>query len=158
MRVRVLLAAFLLGVGLCFVPALGYGEVKRELYEGKVEKIDFLLLKARVNYVMRNPNSFLTVDFDYDLFGLYGGVFEKFPVKIDTMGKVFIRVIDNRDHFSYKTGIALLDQFKAELEAAYSYIKLVATDMDADIVAKFHSREGIPLGYFYQGEYHLWGE
>ena len=34
-----LLAAFLLGVGLCFVPALGYGEVKRELYEAKYYSI-----------------------------------------------------------------------------------------------------------------------
>jgi len=32
--------------------------------------------------------------------------------------------------------------------------------MDADIVATFWGREAtrkdIPLGYFYQGEYHLW--
>ena len=30
MRGKKLLAAFLLGVGLCFIPALGYGEVKED--------------------------------------------------------------------------------------------------------------------------------
>jgi len=30
MRVKQLLAAFSLGVGLCFVPALGYGEIREK--------------------------------------------------------------------------------------------------------------------------------
>lgn len=28
--------------------------------------------------------------------------------------------------------------------------------MDNDVVAKFHSEDETPLGYFYEGEYHLW--
>jgi len=66
--------------------------------------------------------------------------------------------MDNRGVFSYKSGIALRDEFKRQLKVIYSFISLVATDMDADIVAQFLSREAIPLGYFYQGEYHLWEE
>ena len=51
------------------------------------------------------------------------------------------------------------DEFKSILEALFSYLEAgVATDMDTDIVAKFHSKGAIPLGYFYQGEYHLWEE
>jgi len=30
--------------------------------------------------------------------------------------------------------------------------------MDTDVVAQFLSKQQIPLGYFYQGEYHLWGK
>jgi len=44
------------------------------------------------------------------------------------------------------------------LEVIYTFISAEATDMDGDIVAVFYRREGIPLGYFYQGGYHLWGK
>lgn len=50
----------------------------------------------------------------------------------------------------------MLDEFKRQLEVIYSFIEIVATDMDSDIIAEFLSRENIPLGYFYQGEYYLW--
>jgi len=46
------------------------------------------------------------------------------------------------------------------LEVIYSFVDLavkdIDMDMDRDIVAKFHTKEEIPLGYFYQGKYHLW--
>ncbi|MBA7710323.1 hypothetical protein ES703_119263 [subsurface metagenome] len=178
MRVKRLLAAFLLGVGLCFVPVLGYGEViletritvgeflvyKDEPLWGKVEAIDteigllkmyIILLEAKVSYVMHNPTRFSIVEFHYDPDGRYKRAME-FPENVDTKGKIFVGVGDTRGVFSYKSGIALLDEFKRRLEIIYSFIDLVATDMDTDIVAKFHSREGIPLGYFYQGKYYLW--
>jgi len=37
-----------------------------------------------------------------------------------------------------------------------SAVIYLAMDMDADIVAIFISKGDIALGYFYQGEYHLW--
>ena len=153
MKVKALLAAFLLGVGLYFVPASGRGEVPKRVHEQKVTGIDFFLLDARVNYMMRNPTNFLYILVRYDPDGGFG---EVFPQGVDTKGKVCVKLRDTRDVFSYKSGIALLDQFKKELKIIYSYIEPVATDMDTDIVAKLVSREAIPLAYFYQGEYHLW--
>lgn len=164
MRIRGLLAAFLLGVGLCFVPVLGYGEIPGRLIEGKVDAwldsrvslLDFFLLEARVNYIMYNPTSFLNVFIDYDPDGKKFGKF--FPEGADTKGKICLMVIDNRGVFSDKSGIALLGQFKKSLRVIYSFIEPMTTDMDTDIVAKFLSKDekGGELGYFYQGEYHLW--
>ena len=155
MRGKKLLAALLLGVGLCFVPALGYGEVSGWSYETPVTYIEIELLNARITYIMTNPTSFLVVGFSYDPTGLHGRI-AGLPESVDTKGKISVVVGDNRGIFSDKSRKALLDSFKRELEIIYSYIQLVATDMDADIVARFYSREEIPLGYFYQGEYYLW--
>ncbi|MBA7497169.1 hypothetical protein ES702_07780 [subsurface metagenome] len=154
MRGRGLLAAFLLGVGLCFVPALGYGEIPTWMYEQKASYISLELLRYQVSYLMRNPTNFLGVQFTYDPTGYCGEVM-KLPEGVSTKGKIFVLVADNRGLFSYKSGIALRDLFKRELKIIYSFI-IVAKDVDADIVAKFYSRGDIPLGYFYQGEYHLW--
>jgi len=153
MKGRGLLVAFLLGVGLCFVPALGYGEVEHWADEAKASLMDFTLLNARVNYIMHNPTNFLNVNFYYDPKGMYE---DRFPEGVHTKGKIYIDVMDNRGLFSYMSGTALLDQFKRELETLYSFIRYMATNMDTDIVAVFRSKGGIPLGYFYQGEYHLW--
>ncbi|TET59116.1 hypothetical protein E3J48_08245 [Candidatus Aerophobetes bacterium] len=159
MKGKKLLAAFLLGAVLCFVPALGYGEIPEWTRENKVSYIDYDLLRAMVKYAMRNPNH-LIVDL-YDVpYGLPRSKITEFPIPkdIDYRNKIFVLVEDRKHRaiFSDKSGIALLDQFKRELEVIYSYIEGVATNMNSDVVAVFYSREGIPLGYFYQGEYHLW--
>jgi len=158
MRGKVFLAAFLLGAGLCFVPVLGYGEVKEWMYESKVSLMDLKLLDARVDYVMSKPENYLWIYFLYDPVGEIGRRY--FPRGVDTEGKIVVKIQDNRGAFSYKSGRALLRRFKRELEDIYlhSSMELYATDMDTDIVARFLSGEGIPLGYFYQGEYHLWEE
>ena len=157
MRLKKLLAAFLLGIVLCFVPAMGYGEVQEWTYERKASYMKVSLLEARVSYMMHNPTTFLNVNFLYDPIGRYRRV-EKLPESVDTKGKIVIVISDTRDVFSYKSGIALLDQFKRELEVEYTFLRSLATDMDTDIVAIFANKEIIPLGYFYQGEYHLWRE
>lgn len=149
-----LLAAFLLGVGLCFVPTLGYGKVEHRAYEVNASYMDFCLLNARVTYMMYNPTNFLNVEIYYDPEGERRRILE-FPESIDTKGKILVVVFDSRGAFSYKSEIALLDHLKKELEVICSFIAVVATNMNTDIVAQFRSREGIPLGYFYQGEYHL---
>ncbi|MEA1963779.1 MAG: hypothetical protein U9O41_01425 [Candidatus Aerophobetes bacterium] len=152
MKKRKLLTAVLLGVSLCFAPVLGYGEVKEWMYEAKANYMEVMLLKARVDYMMRNPDTFLSVGFYYDPDGRYKESFRR----VDTKGKICLDIFDTRNRSSYKSGITLLGEFKKTLEAIYSFIKVYATDMDTDIVALFFSEEGIPLGYFYQGEYHLW--
>jgi len=81
-----------------------------------------------------------------------------FPEGVNTKGKIYVIIYDSRNVFIDELTVALLEQFKLALEIPYSYISMVATNMNTDIVAKFYSKEGIPLGYFYQGEYHLWGE
>lgn len=79
MRAKGLLAAFLLAVGLYFVPALGYGEVREELdfsvlatEQYPTPYLKFFLLKGMVRYMMYNPTDFLNVNFEYDQFGGYG--------------------------------------------------------------------------------------
>lgn len=119
--------------------------------------MNFVLLEARINYMMRNSPNFLYVSFYYDPDGSFGKA-EEFPEKVDTEGKIFVAVIDNKRAFSNKSGVVLRKQFKMILESIYSFIQGVATDMDNDVVAKFHSEDEIPVGYFYQGEYHLWEE
>ena len=153
MRVKQVIAAFLLAVGFCLVPALGYGEVEQWRWEHSASYMDFSLLKGRVNYIMRNPMDFLDVSLYYDPDGTYA---KYLPKGVDTKGKVYILVLDNRDVFSNKSGIELLGEFERQLTVIYSFIQGVATDMDSDIVAIFHTWEETPLGYFYQGEHHLW--
>jgi len=151
MRGKVFLAAFLLGVGLCFVPALGYGKVEWRW----LDRIDYWMLKAEVSQIRHNPNTFLNVEFVYDESGLLR-ISQKFPEGVDTKGKIGVIIGDTRGAFSYKSEVALLGQFKKVLEPLCSYIESFITDIDTDIVAKFLSGDYIPLGYFYQGEYHLW--
>ena len=154
MRSKKILAAFLLGVSLCFIPVLGYGEVEEWMYEAKTNYMEVVLLKTRVDYMMRNPDTFLSVSFYYDPDGRYKESFRR----VDTKGKICLDIFDTRNRFSYKSGVTLLGEFKKTLEAIYSFMKVYATDMETDISDLFYSEEGIPLGYFYQGEYHLWKE
>ena len=158
MKNKKLLAIILLSVSFCFVSGVGYGEVMHMWNETKATLMELVLAEARIDYIMRNPDVFLDVHFYYDSTGWFG---EGFPENVDTKGKICVEVLDNkRGGFSYVTGTALLDLFKGYLEIVYAFIELegVVTDLDTDIVAKFVSRGGISLGYFYQGEYHLWDE
>jgi len=117
--------------------------------------MDAVCSRAMINYMMRNPNNFLDVKFSYDLDGRYerSGLL---PEGIHTKGKIFISVTDNRDTFSRYSGTYLTDRFKTVLEPIYSFTDKLATDMDNDIVAMFYRKEDTLIGYFYQGEYHLW--
>jgi len=153
MKGKQLLAAFLLAVGLCFVPALGYGEIEHEMRTINVSYLNHYLLNARVNYMMHNPTTFLNVTFLYDPDGTLA---ERFPGPVATKNKIYVAILDTRRKYTYKTETALKDEFKRNLEAIYTFIDLAASDMDTDIVAIFYTREKIPLGYFHQGEYHLW--
>ncbi len=150
------LAIILLSLSFCFVSAVGYGEVKEWSDKEKISYTEvLLLLSARVDYIMYNPTAFLNVDFIYDSDGAFGK--KVFPRDVDTKGKICVRVTDSRGVFSDKSGIALLDQFKRSLTVLYSFLAPLAVgDMNTHIAAIFLSREEIPLGYFYQGEYHLW--
>ncbi len=183
MRKKQFLAAILLGVVLCFVSGVGYGKVNipgwgttvgdiivgatnEKLWpyvEGTREDVRLLrlenaLLNARIQYIMRNPTDFLSVDCYYDSDGRFSYPDNDFfPEGVDTKGKVLVFLTDNRGAFSLP-GVALLDVFYVYLKIIYSYLNPVATNMDTDIVALFISQQAIPLGYFYQGEYHLWEE
>ncbi len=52
MRVKKLLAAFLLGVGLCFVPVLGYGKTDQVLIINKVLGAEVILAIASIALVI----------------------------------------------------------------------------------------------------------
>ncbi len=156
MRKKRFLAAILLGAVLCFVVGgVGHGEIDERELQVKASYIQVSLLRAQVSYIMRNPTKFLNVGFFY-----YppGQLPDKFPAYINTKGKIYISIIDNRDMFAGLSSIALLNAFKKVVEIIYSFIQLTATDMDVDIVADLHTEEGIPLAYFHQGEYLLWNE
>jgi len=130
--------------------------LRKDLYEIQASYWNLFLLEAKIHYTMLNPTSFLYVDFHHDRAGEWGKT--KLPESVDTNGKICIHIRDNRGVFSNKSGAALLGQFKRTLESIYrtSSIAIVNVDMDVDIVAMFCSEENLPLGYFYQGEYHLW--
>ncbi|MBA7696691.1 hypothetical protein ES703_105342 [subsurface metagenome] len=116
--------------------------------------MNFRLLEAKVEYIMRNPTSFLDIVFSYDPYGVMGWTWD-LPENVDTERKICVEIWDNRGIFSYESGMGLLEQFKEELEIVYSYIEDMAMYMDTDIVAIFYSEEDILLGYFYQGEYYF---
>lgn len=128
-------------------------------YKRKARFIDIALLKAKTTYMMCNPANFLAVNFFYDPTGRHGKE-AGLPENVDTRGKIFVMVMDNREIWSDKSGIPLrvplLDDFKRQLEAICSFIATFA-DMNTDIVAVFYSIKESPLGYFYKGEYQLWG-
>ncbi len=184
MRVKQVIAAFLLGVGLSSVSALGYGEIRqwretdinfymdkypdeprRALYEWQMAnneqwQLELCLLTARVDYIMRNPAVFENVRFFYDPDGRYK---TEFPEGVQTEDKILVWVLDNREMYKTLSGVALLDLFKVQLEVMYQFLFTetvgrmnIPISLKTDIVAKFYSGEGIPLGYFYQGEYYLW--
>jgi len=122
--------------------------------------VELALLNARVDYIMRNPTSFENVSLWYDPDGRYK---KEFPEGVETKDKILVWILDNREIYKTMSGVALLDLFKKHLEIIYTFLlgsvkDYLGTDivMHTDIVTKFHSREGIPLGYFYQGEYRLW--
>ena len=155
MKEKGLIAAFLLGVGLCFIPVLGYGEIPHWMEEEKVSYMNWILLHIRVNYIMYRPNTFLDIGLFYDVDGRYASMMQ-FPKNVTTERKIIIGVRDNRGVFSGISGKALLSEFEKVLEDIFYDVKMLASDMKNDIVAKFYSEKEIPLGYFYQGEYHLW--
>lgn len=109
-----------------------------------------------MQYVMHNPTSFLNANISYDKVGFVG--WNYYPKSLNTRDKVCIDIHNNGNRLSNKSGVVLLDDFKRNLEVIYSFIKVWVTDMDTDVVARFHSKGDILLGYFCQGEYHLWGD
>ncbi len=183
MKSKKLLAIILLSLSFYFVSGVGYGKVfipggellTLDFQESKYgneplwplikrmrEDIGLLelynnLLTARISYMMRNPTSFENVTIYYDSTGNLG---ELFPKDINTKEKICILIHDIRGYFSDRSGVALKEAFKAYLDIIYSFIEPwgVVTDMNTDIVAEFLSLGNIPLGYFYDGEYHLWEE
>lgn len=118
--------------------------------EFKASSMDIHLLNARVGYMMRNPTGFLLIALVYDPYGKGGKVWG-FPEDVDTRGKIYIGVTDNRGAFFNKSEAALLNQFEKELDLIYVGLFSIAPHMDTDIVARFFSQENVPLGYFYQG-------
>ncbi len=167
MKNKKLLAIILLSLSLCFVSGVGYGEVDKHkelrdlLLEYKAPQMETFFLNTRIKYIMENPFDFLDVYFAYDQWGtwpwgdLYHG---KLPRSVDTKDKLIVVIRDNRGEFSYKSTKALLELFKKHLKAATWFTGAAFPNMDTDIVAEFYSRDDIFLGYFYQGEYHLWEE
>ena len=122
----------------------------------EVSFMDISLLQARIDYIMQRPNDFMNVVLYYDPSGIIGR--EVFAGNIDTEGKIIVRIEDTRDFFAGEPELLIIP-FALELNYIYTLSSLgsVATDRDSDIVAIFY-REGKELGYFYQGEYHLWSE
>ena len=155
MRGKKLLAAFLLGTGLCFIPVLGYGEIQEWMRKEKASFLEVCLLNVRITYMMINPDNFLNVGFVYDPDGKLGR--RVFPEGVNTKNKIIVRIEDTRDEFVDKSSRDLLTQFWVELMSVYSVLDdSCATSMNTDIVGIFYSGDKMPLGYFYQGEYYLW--
>ncbi len=131
---------YFVGCGFLLVFAgVGYGEIPEWLSETEASQMQVTLLSARIDYMMRNPASYLDVTF---------------ASSVGT-GQIFIFIHDNRGRFLYKSGVALLDAFKRELEIIHSFIAHVAMNINTDVMAAFFSRGNIQLGSFNYGEYYL---
>lgn len=119
MRGKGLLAAFLLGVGLCFVPVLGYGEVpeleelRKQMCKRKATFMELVLSGARIDYITRNPTNFLGVFLSYDEHGVLD---KDLPEGVDTEGKLIISIEDTRGVFSDKSEMVLLRLFRLYLK------------------------------------------
>ena len=164
MRGKKLLATFLVGIVIvCFVPVPAGGRIPELFLESTspVPPWQLFVLHARISFIMKNPDTFWEFEIVYDAKGVFTE-FKEVPQRVDTEGKFVIKIYDSRDWFSKLESetprIKLLEILKGMLEKVYSYIDYMATDMNTDIVAVFYSKQEIPLGYFYQGEYHLWEE
>ncbi len=153
MKNKKLLAIILLSLSFCFVSAVGYGRVRVEIAETKATRFDIKLLDAKIDYILGNPNDFLYILLRYDPVGTYG---DQFPRWVITKDKIVVVIWDIRNKFSGKSEEVLLSYFKVELEDIVTGLEDLITDINTDVVAIFYSKKAIPLGYFYQGEYHLW--
>lgn len=156
MKKRLLLAAILLGVVLCFVVSvMGYGEVIKWMINQDASFLEMSLLNCRITYMMINLHNYQNVGFVYDPNGELGKTV--FPKGVNTKNKIIVRVEDIREEYINKSREDLLILFWAELMSISSALEGAAiTDMDTDIVAIFHNRDGNPLAYFYQGKYRFW--
>lgn len=163
--------AVLLVVVLCFVfSGVGYGkeftleEIREIAYKQKASELDLTILKARTSYIMDNPTDFLNIVFcSYDVGGFirFDDLREKklaFYGIINTKGKLVVKIRDNRAAFSDKSGIDLGAIFYKHLVAFLYNSAGLGTffPYDTHVLAVFYGEEEVPLGYFYQGEYHLW--
>ena len=161
MKKKLLLAAILLAVVLCFMSGVGYGKIEEWMFEHKAPYMDVILLTCEINYMMSNPDSFQKIAFTYDPLGGLGETMG-LPSYVDTKGKIGVAFVDRRGLFPKEDSdekILLLVHLQVALETIYSFLDgLVATDMDNDIIAVFADKEGTRVAYFYQGEYHLWEE
>ncbi len=157
MKKRLLLAAILLGGVFCFlVSGVGNGAVIKWMIKQEASFLEMSLLNARITYMMINLDSYQNVGFVHDPNGEFGKTV--FPKGVNTKNKIIVRVEDIRGDFINKSREDLLILFWVELMSISSVLEGAAiTDMDTDIVAIFYNKEGIPLAYFYQGEYYLWG-
>ena len=155
MKNRRVLVVVLLAVSFCFIPLISYGEVQSWMNDRNVPLMQFKLLEARVDFIMSNPNDFTDISIAYDEKGAIGK--QILGDGFDTAGMIAIRLVDRKAIFSNLSGMSLKEEFKKRLAVLYSFIKKMATDMNNDVVAVFYTKEDVPLGYFYRGEYHLWG-
>lgn len=69
MRKKQVLAAILLSVIFSFVfSVVGYGEIAEwMMIEVEVTLMDISFLRAKIDYVMKNPTSYLNLDFFFDM-------------------------------------------------------------------------------------------
>lgn len=166
MRAKVLLATILLGMGLCSTPTWSQEQrdidweeaLKAENLMGffadkETKLINHYLLEIRIDYMMWNPDTHLYVELYWGWNDSYD---EDFPEGTSTKNKLFVKIFDNRRTYGAKTGTVLLDRFKRDLEVIHGFTKGLLNPMDQNIVAKLYTKQGIPLAYYSQGEYHLW--
>jgi len=155
MRAKRAIIAFLLAVGLCLMPALGYGKIKPP---HDFHGMDIILLKAQIGYIMENPTTFLDIDCFYDIAGIMANIIAP-DLDLETEGKIFVSVTDTRGVFFGRSRKLLMDEFHYHWEAIYSHLKVIGLaplDLHTDIAAIFINEKKEILGYFYQGEYYLW--
>lgn len=137
-----ILSICILAVGLSCIVVSIHAEIRKDLDTGAIFE------RAKINYVMANPNSYLYLNFYYDLDGSFSNFCSKkllpekyFPEGISTKEKIFIEVIDNRDALCmYKRGgQPFARKLQNHVRTIYSYISNLTTDMSDDLVVAFYT-------------------
>ena len=160
-----------MSVILCFVVSgAGYGEIPEVLVNDHMEAwtkrepslLNYLLLEAKIDYIMRHPDNYEYVWMRYDMDGSLGD-FSEIPEGVNTADKIIIVIDDIREDYLPDVlslaGRSLLEAFEMQLTTICASIKhQFSVEINKDIVGLIRSREDTSLAYFYQGKYHLWKE
>ena len=139
----------------------GEGKVRR----ARMSALELHFLELKVDMMMKTPDSYPGIDFTYDERGGTGKILQlNFPdIKVDTTGRIVVRVTDTRDWFiSPIAGVELtreeiLKRFKLLVLNVGAYLHTVTNNVNSDVVVLLLPKEGMEkrglLAYFHQGEY-----
>jgi|GEM_PF-3880020 len=125
------------------------------LRDARISAIKMHFLEITIDLILQYPHEYLKVDFIYDNRGNEGKLVPH--IKLDTQGKVVVRVLDTRDVFPATISKAeMLERFEALVSILRLHLLGVYEHFETDVVILLTPKEGMVkrglLAYFYDGE------